>query len=152
MSDFLSLVDPLSGSFATLVLLPKRLLAISRSLSGDQGQISNSYQVVGGGSELEDPTHQRQPPVAGLTQQSHSLQPAEDFFYSFALTLTNFITRVARGPLINRALARSEEHTSELQSHLNLVCRLLLEKKNDDLGVTLPYLMQMIHTLVVLEE
>src|SRR5260370_23752581 len=26
--------------------------------------------------------------------------------------------------------ARSEEHTSELQSHLNIVCRLLLEKKN----------------------
>src|SRR5207237_7941640 len=28
-----------------------------------------------------------------------------------------------------RAFCRSEEHTSELQSHLNLVCRLLLEKK-----------------------
>src|SRR5207237_4882931 len=27
---------------------------------------------------------------------------------------------------------RSEEHTSELQSHLNLVCRLLLEKKNNN--------------------
>src|SRR5260370_30140834 len=27
---------------------------------------------------------------------------------------------------------RSEEHTSELQSHLNLVCRLLLEKKKLD--------------------
>src|SRR5690242_21126488 len=26
-------------------------------------------------------------------------------------------------------LPRSEEHTSELQSHVNLVCRLLLEKK-----------------------
>src|SRR5438477_1513615 len=26
--------------------------------------------------------------------------------------------------------SRSEEHTSELQSHVNLVCRLLLEKKN----------------------
>src|SRR5260370_22930972 len=26
-------------------------------------------------------------------------------------------------------MERSEEHTSELQSHLNLVCRLLLEKK-----------------------
>src|SRR5690242_21436369 len=25
--------------------------------------------------------------------------------------------------------ARSEEHTSELQSHVNIVCRLLLEKK-----------------------
>src|SRR5207237_8521437 len=28
-----------------------------------------------------------------------------------------------------RRAVRSEEHTSELQSHLNLVCRLLLEKK-----------------------
>src|SRR5260370_22435807 len=28
-----------------------------------------------------------------------------------------------------RIAMRSEEHTSELQSHLNLVCRLLLEKK-----------------------
>src|SRR6266480_7456181 len=27
------------------------------------------------------------------------------------------------------AVPRSEEHTSELQSHVNLVCRLLLEKK-----------------------
>src|SRR5690242_20972037 len=32
--------------------------------------------------------------------------------------------RAARGDL-----DRSEEHTSELQSHVNLVCRLLLEKK-----------------------
>src|SRR2546427_2479914 len=29
-----------------------------------------------------------------------------------------------------RAESRSEEHTSELQSQSNLVCRLLLEKKN----------------------
>src|SRR6266571_7781671 len=28
-----------------------------------------------------------------------------------------------------RSRRRSEEHTSELQSHVNLVCRLLLEKK-----------------------
>src|SRR5690242_20765934 len=27
------------------------------------------------------------------------------------------------------SICRSEEHTSELQSHVNLVCRLLLEKK-----------------------
>jgi len=61
MSDFLSLVDPLSGSFATLVRLPKQLRAFGRSLSCDFGQVSNSYQVVGSGSELEDPTHQLQP-------------------------------------------------------------------------------------------
>src|SRR6266480_7321971 len=29
--------------------------------------------------------------------------------------------------------ARSEEHTSELQSHVNLVCRLLLEKKKKNI-------------------
>src|SRR5260370_14924029 len=31
---------------------------------------------------------------------------------------------------------RSEEHTSELQSHLNLVCRLLLEKKTQHASPT----------------
>src|SRR5260370_14631983 len=31
---------------------------------------------------------------------------------------------------------RSEEHTSELQSHLNLVCRLLLEKKKKKKDIT----------------
>src|SRR5260370_14462972 len=30
---------------------------------------------------------------------------------------------------LSKKESRSEEHTSELQSHLNLVCRLLLEKK-----------------------
>src|SRR6476661_642724 len=35
----------------------------------------------------------------------------------------------ADGCLVTPGLIRSEEHTSELQSHLNLVCRLLLEKK-----------------------
>src|SRR2546427_9646768 len=33
---------------------------------------------------------------------------------------------------------RSEEHTSELQSQSNLVCRLLLEKKKINQGKTLP--------------
>src|SRR5438034_4055960 len=32
---------------------------------------------------------------------------------------------------------RSEEHTSELQSHSDLVCRLLLEKKKDKKDITL---------------
>src|SRR5438477_2095417 len=34
-----------------------------------------------------------------------------------------------RGRWRVRCCPRSEEHTSELQSHVNLVCRLLLEKK-----------------------
>src|SRR5690242_21623178 len=35
--------------------------------------------------------------------------------------------------------ARSEEHTSELQSHVNLVCRLLLEKKNNKKKISLSH-------------
>src|SRR3712207_7109722 len=49
-----------------------------------------------------------------------------------------FIAGVARmfGMKASRAiwLGRSEEHTSELQSRQYLVCRLLLEKKNEQLN------------------
>src|SRR5260370_22474052 len=37
---------------------------------------------------------------------------------------------VHQRPSVQMPEVRSEEHTSELQSHLNLVCRLLLEIKN----------------------
>src|SRR2546430_10479299 len=44
------------------------------------------------------------------------------------LLVTGLLQRDAQKPLPPRL--RSEEHTSELQSQSNLVCRLLLEKKN----------------------
>src|SRR5260370_24350720 len=44
-----------------------------------------------------------------------------------ALKGDNVVERSTRMPWYQGM--RSEEHTSELQSHLNLVCRLLLEKK-----------------------
>src|SRR6266704_5867912 len=43
--------------------------------------------------------------------------------------------RTIRPHQLNRA--RSEEHTSELQSRFELVCRLLLEKKKYEIGVLL---------------
>src|SRR2546422_4488052 len=45
---------------------------------------------------------------------------------------------VARATLRGPAPTRSEEHTSELQSRLHLVCRLLLEKKKKN--TTIPKL------------
>src|SRR5690606_41309315 len=45
--------------------------------------------------------------------------------------LSELFFNVVRTP---RGLARSEEHTSELQSRENLVCRLLLEKKKKRLA------------------
>src|SRR2546430_10273846 len=45
------------------------------------------------------------------------------------------IAAIKKGQI--RARDRSEEHTSELQSQSNLVCRLLLEKKKQGIVVTL---------------
>src|SRR5260221_5796777 len=65
--------------------------------------------------------------------QLHSdLPPSEVWTYEGSLPGPNI--EVWRGQhvqieWINALPARSEEHTSELQSHSDLVCRLLLEKK-----------------------
>src|SRR5260370_31566557 len=61
-----------------------------------------------------------------------TLFPYTTLFRSFPVCfidgpLSSFNPSDRRGCCARR---RSEEHTSELQSHLNLVCRLLLEKKN----------------------
>src|SRR2546430_5059964 len=46
-------------------------------------------------------------------------------------TMPVYIHRAMRGMFHTNTPTRSEEHTSELQSQSNLVCRLLLEKKKN---------------------
>src|SRR5688572_32193874 len=46
-----------------------------------------------------------------------------------ALVIDLRVDRLVVGELVGQGAERSEEHTSELQSQSNLVCRLLLEKK-----------------------
>src|SRR5260370_26472808 len=72
-----------------------------------------------------------------------TLFPYTTLFRSSAFTSTSrlvfkpnraFACKIRRTEASSRSFGirpdlRSEEHTSELQSHLNLVCRLLLEKK-----------------------
>src|SRR5258708_29045199 len=61
-----------------------------------------------------------------------TLFPYTTLFRSLRNGLQRFAERVRRGLivfLVEERLARSEEHTSELQSPDHLVCRLLLEKK-----------------------
>src|SRR2546430_11321494 len=76
-----------------------------------------------------------------------TLFPYTTLFRSIERVREEFIKLLVRGEPPSRGLrlllrtglleriipeqARSEEHTSELQSQSNLVCRLLLEKKND---------------------
>src|SRR2546430_7147653 len=53
------------------------------------------------------------------------LEPSAEPFFSLLSLLSSEDSVVHR----RQTLGRSEEHTSELQSQSNLVCRLLLEKK-----------------------
>src|SRR5690242_21445939 len=54
----------------------------------------------------------------------------------------------SRGTACVGAHGRSEEHTSELQSHVNLVCRLLLEKKKKNRLIQ--YVRQSIHNVTLI--
>src|SRR5260370_21335301 len=76
-----------------------------------------------------------------LRPKFRSASSSSSFFWSswptawisFAFRQLNEIQTV--GQLLQKK--RSEEHTSELQSHLNLVCPLLLEKKTRPLQTTI---------------
>src|SRR5437879_9120833 len=64
-------------------------------------------------------------PILGLEDQSH-------IFDSFTRTqAAQAKGQIGWGLGLTLVRGRSEEHTSELQSPMYLVCRLLLEKKNE---------------------
>src|SRR5690242_21489424 len=97
-------------------------------------------------------------PAAPTELYTLSLHDALPIFGSSALRGASFLTARGAGPVLSSVggpgiaesaddilapndrpripllkppwIDRSEEHTSELQSHVNLVCRLLPEKKN----------------------
>src|SRR5688572_32018831 len=54
-------------------------------------------------------------------------------FSRYVDSCSNKTRRLRLGCIYPRLQTRSEEHTSELQSQSNLVCRLLLEKKKKEL-------------------
>src|SRR5437870_10173553 len=59
---------------------------------------------------------------------------SQRYFLDVALLYVGHKLAVTWLLLAGAKLRRSEEHTSELQSRGHLVCRLLLEKKKNDLG------------------
>src|SRR2546426_6943986 len=99
------------------------------------------------------PIHQKNALVAALSASSWSwANPAdvqlEQLTWTFRASMmanpppANGSTRSCAGKasaptMIRRRLLRSEEHTSELQSPCNLVCRLLLEKKKNTVHITM---------------
>src|SRR2546422_8626504 len=86
----------------------------------------------------------RRPPRSTLfpyTTLFRSSDEAQPVCRSIARTITATRAVAAQQPANlthsrqrrSRAATRSEEHTSELQSRLHLVCRLLLEKKKNNM-------------------
>src|SRR5256885_7894842 len=70
-----------------------------------------------------------------------TLFPYTTLFRSRWFTLNRCVNRTGRKGWLRqlpttRNVRRSEEHTSELQSPCNLVCRLLLEKTNKNITYT----------------
>src|SRR5688572_33449293 len=78
----------------------------------------------------------RRPPRSTLfpyTTLFRSPFPAVSGLYASPTVVNNVETLTAVPDIIKMGgEARSEEHTSELQSQSNLVCRLLLEKKKEN--------------------
>src|SRR5438034_8002422 len=74
------------------------------------------------------------PRVCEISSRTRRRQPLR------SSSSTSSMRSAARARRASRASAaattRSEEHTSELQSHSDLVCRLLLEKKNRQQSIT----------------
>src|SRR2546429_1756502 len=64
-------------------------------------------------------------PISGLRLAARAPTPARSG------------ARVPFSPILWQTSQRSEEHTSELQSRLHLVCRLLLEKKKKEIRESL---------------
>src|SRR5207249_5880370 len=102
-------------TFLTCLALPPPTLfpytTLFRSLAGTSTLAAGGVEIAAGGLD-----------IGGASDEFH-------FFYQ---TCSNdFDVAIRVESLANSDVwARSEEHTSELQSRFELVCRLLLEKKN----------------------
>src|SRR5438132_9945385 len=109
-----------SGGFTTkpLIAVPSRLLKLIGSTGPSLTRESHASFWRDSGRSVVPSSANTSAGASGVDASTASLP-----FAPAANALTT------RGPDTRRSIARSEEHTSELQSHSDLVCRLLLEKK-----------------------
>src|SRR5256885_5353255 len=135
--------------------LGHRRLAILDLESGDQPMVRDAVAVVFNGEAYDFASLREELGAKGHPFSSRSdtevvlrayLEWGEDFAEHvhgmFALAIWDSRRRklvLARDRLGKKPIARrSDEHTSELQSPCNLVCRLLLEKKKNNVYFALP--------------
>src|SRR5438034_11710962 len=114
-----------TGEKPTRVYDPAPLLVVDRLALGPDGVLGEGSD----GSWLVD-VHHRAHPRTKNEDGAHGVSLG--FTSHYALMRDRFGERITLGCAGENIIVeteRSEEHTSELQSHSDLVCRLLLEKK-----------------------
>src|SRR2546430_8671646 len=86
----------------------------------------------------------RRPPRSTLFPYTTLFRSTQDEVIQMRIARTPVVKRLEIAGMLlvfpkdtcsSRRLIRSEEHTSELQSQSNLVCRLLLEKKKENRNI-----------------
>src|SRR2546427_9416927 len=110
----LSVIIPAYNEGGTIEAVVRRVQAVNLGLIEKEIIVVDDGSTEGTANVLKE--------MSGIQRLSHERNAGK----GAALT-TGF--RAATGDIVREALYRSEEHTSELQSQSNLVCRLLLEKK-----------------------
>src|SRR5690554_7002845 len=87
-------------------------------------------EVLGTGVDLLFCNEQEAKTMAQTTDLNQAIEFLKQYAQSFVVTLGAKGALAFDGKNTIETPARSEEHTSELQSRPHLVCRLLLDKKN----------------------
>src|SRR5690242_6877524 len=121
--------------------MPHRLFISSLAIAASIVLPLNAQQVSAPGAPSPDPRVGLKPGIYDAGEASWNMRllsltkPTEKFAKSINSDEAFFGHYVIQGSFDGFQVwdiadpSRSEEHTSELQSHVNLVCRLLLEKK-----------------------
>src|SRR3989454_3979298 len=121
-----SLVESLGGSDAaearTLMVALGTLIGSSTTGTGGDSRARISRTELHWAIRRVFELMARRGPIALVFEDLHWAEPT-------LLELIRYIADGADGSILVVGSSRSEEHTSELQSPCNLVCRLLLEKK-----------------------
>src|SRR3989454_567927 len=108
---------------------------VRRAGGADRGVVVPRPRLGREGWRGDDPADAQARQAVGLGEtvhRDHPLVATPEGGRRLAIELRALVHLVGEEPgaHLGRAFERSEEHTSELQSPCNLVCRLLLEKKN----------------------
>src|SRR5256884_8495577 len=112
-----------------LMHVDRSLNVIMLSCSNEVGTVVEAIRI-GAHDYLTKPFEKTELDAAMLkSRQKKQLTTENQALRDYCDQETEDLSYLAASPQMVRIRQRSEEHTSELQSRLHLVCRLLLEKK-----------------------